>query len=178
MAGPGHESVRVGVIGHRSDLDPERLRPLVDAALDAAAKGADVVVRSALAEGSDRLVADRVLARPRSRLVAVIPLPPNDYAADFADAASRAEFHRLLARAEEVVITSLKSEPPLTREEAYERAGRAVVDGCDVLVAIWDGKPSRGRGGTAEIVSYARSLGRPVAWIRPDVASLTMDGVA
>ena len=169
--------MNVGVIGHRSDLDTERLAPMVDAALDAVAQGADLVVRSALAEGADRLVASRVLARPRSRLVAVLPLPPADYAADFADSTSQAAFDRLLARADQVVITSLEGEPPVTREEAYERAGRAVVDGCNVLVAVWDGKPSRGRGGTAELVSYARSLGRPVAWIRPDVVSLTIEGV-
>jgi hypothetical protein len=41
------------------------------------------------------------------------------------------------------------------REDAYARAGHAIVDASDVLVALWDGKPARGRGGTAEIVQYA-----------------------
>jgi hypothetical protein len=31
-----------------------------------------------------------------------------------------------------------------------------------VLLAVWNGEPSRGRGGTAEIVGYAREIGRPV----------------
>ena len=43
-----------------------------------------------------------------------------------------------------------------TREKAYERVGRYVVDRCDVLIALWDGERSRGHGGTAEIVDYAR----------------------
>jgi hypothetical protein len=34
------------------------------------------------------------------------------------------------------------------------------VNHSDLLVTFWDGEPSRGRGGTAEIVAYARELGR------------------
>jgi hypothetical protein len=49
-----------------------------------------------------------------------------------------------------------------TREEAYERAGHEVVARCDVLIALWDGAPPRGRGGTAAIVEHARALGRRV----------------
>src|SRR5205085_2201316 len=48
------------------------------------------------------------------------------------------------------------------RRQAYFNAGRYVVDHCDVLIAIWDGKEARGKGGTAVIVDYARSCGRPL----------------
>ena len=58
--------------------------------------------------------------------------------------------------------------PQPTREDAYLAAGHAVVDDADVVLALWDGRPARGRGGTAEVVEYARSLGRPLVWI--DVA--------
>ena len=44
--------------------------------------------------------------------------------------------------------------------------GRYVLDRCDVLVAVWDGQPARGRGGTADIVAMARHCGKPMAWIR------------
>jgi hypothetical protein len=36
------------------------------------------------------------------------------------------------------------------------------VESSDVLLALWDGGASRGRGGTAEIVAYARERGVPV----------------
>ena len=52
-----------------------------------------------------------------------------------------------------------------TRVEAYEQAGQYVADHCDVLVALWDGRPATGRGGTEEIVQYARENKRPVVWI-------------
>ena len=40
--------------------------------------------------------------------------------------------------------------------------GKKVVDACEILIAIWDGKPSRGNGGTAEIVNYALEQGRTI----------------
>jgi hypothetical protein len=60
---------------------------------------------------------------------------------------------------------SVLGEQP-TREDAYLAGGLALVDDVDVLVALWDGEPSRGRGGTAEVVQYARDTGTPVEWIR------------
>ena len=112
---------------------------------------------SALAEGADRLVAQQAMVRGAS-LEAVLPLPRDDYLADFSAEESKAEFLELLGRAAVVI------EQPATprREEAYERAGRAVVDRSDILLALWDGRPAQGRGGTAEIVSYARRQHVPV----------------
>ncbi|MGA7927857.1 MAG: hypothetical protein WCA20_17955, partial [Candidatus Sulfotelmatobacter sp.] len=48
---------------------------------------------------------------------------------------------------------------------AYEAVGRFVVRHCDVLIAVWDGRQSNGRGGTADIVHYAATVGVPVWWI-------------
>jgi hypothetical protein len=55
-----------------------------------------------------------------------------------------------------------------TRDEAYERAGRRIIDESDVVVALWNGGPSGGRGGTAEIVEYARDRGVPVVWLHTE----------
>jgi hypothetical protein len=41
------------------------------------------------------------------------------------------------------------------------------VSGSDVLMAVWDGQPARGKGGTAEVVEYARALGKPLILINP-----------
>lgn len=156
--------VRIGVTGHRVLQDEEGVTRAVDELLDRLAAGGGVVMelRSGLAEGADRLVADCVLARPGARLVGMLPLPPEDYMADFGTPASQAAFRTLLDRAAAVVVV----EPAPTREAAYERAGRAIVDASDVLVALWDGEGSRGRGGTAEIVAYAMDRGVPVEVVR------------
>src|SRR4029077_14955759 len=38
----------------------------------------------------------------------------------------------------------------------------------DLVIAVWDGKPSRGVGGTADIVANARNLAKPLVLIHPD----------
>jgi hypothetical protein len=160
MGGAG--DLWVGVSGHRDLARPEAVAAEVDAVLDRLTLDdpRTLVVVSALAEGADRIVARQVLARPGGRLVALLPLDPADYVADFADADSVREFTELLAAADEhEVITGAPSDD-WTREAAYERAGHAMLDRCDVLLALWDGQPGRGRGGTAEMVFEAGLIGR------------------
>lgn len=143
--------------------DPDAVSAAVDAVLDRLGEGGTVALTavSSLAEGADRLVARRVLDRPDGRLVALLPLEPDDFATDFESDASVREFNELLAAADEVQV--IPADPAdASREAAYERAGLAVLAGCDVLVALWDGEPSRGRGGTAELVEQARGSGHLV----------------
>ena len=161
-------SLRIGVTGHRQLPDPAALLPAVRTAIQGLIErflgpGAEpaLLVVSALAEGADRLVATEVLAGPDATLEASLPLPPGEYLGDFTGDASKAEFNDLLGRAASVWL----ARPGASRDEAYERAGRHVVDRADVLIALWDGEPPRGRGGTATIVAYAREQGVPVAWV-------------
>jgi len=156
--------VRIGVTGHRFLADMDRVVAGVDKALhrvEQAFPGRKLTVISPLAEGADRLVAERVLARPLARLIAVLPLPQSDYMQDFRTAESRTAFLRLLNQAERV----LELPPRQTREEAYEAVGHYVLNHCQLLIAIWDGREAQGQGGTAEIVAEARRRGLPLAWI-------------
>jgi hypothetical protein len=41
------------------------------------------------------------------------------------------------------------------------------VDRSDVLLAVWDGRPARGFGGTGDVVAYARRRGVPVEVVWP-----------
>lgn len=156
--------VAVGVTGHRFLADLERLTAGVEVALDRieqAFPSEPLTVISPLAEGADRLVVQRVLARPGAQLVVPLPLPKSDYSADFESTSSREEFMDLLAQADEVVALP----PAINRDQAYATAGRYVLGHCDVLIAIWDGKPAQGLAGTSEIVALARAGGLPLAWI-------------
>ncbi|MCU1397639.1 MAG: hypothetical protein JWN62_748 [Acidimicrobiales bacterium] len=145
---------RVGVSGHRSYNDAEVVAAMTDTVLERVLRGqATPTVVSNLAEGADQLVAELVLNRPGAVLEVVLPLPIDDYDNDFVSSDTRRRFDALLAKASSViVIDQVHGE---ARESAYERAGHAIVDSCDVLVALWDGLPARGRGGTAEMVQYA-----------------------
>jgi hypothetical protein len=153
----------VGVVGHRALADVRSITSALEdvvVALDMVHPGRWRII-SALAEGADRVVARRLLERDGSALVAVLPLLPEDYERDFDTEASRIEFRRLLGRAAEVV--QLPEKP--SREGAYEAAGQVVVERADVMVAVWDGEPARGRGGTAGVVEQARRAGLPIVWI-------------
>ncbi len=150
----------MGVSGHRLLADAGAVAESVDQALDRIGRGSALVAVSSLAEGADRIVAARVLARGGG-LEVVLPLPVDDYATDFADAGSREEFTALLAAADPVTVVPPDPGDP-SREAAYARAGSAVLETCDVLLALWDGAPAHGRGGTAEVVAEARLTGRRV----------------
>ncbi|MEJ7833347.1 MAG: hypothetical protein WKF79_10550 [Nocardioides sp.] len=157
-------ALRVGVSGHRALADPAAVAHDVDLVIDRLLPDHDggvIVSVSSLAEGADRIVAARVLARAGGRLEVILPLAVDDYIMDFADDSSRREFHDLLASAEHCQVAPADPADS-SREAAYARAGTAVLDACDVLLALWDGGPARGRGGTAEVVAVARKRGRPV----------------
>lgn len=146
--------LRLGVTGHRDLARPSEVASAVTQVLDRRlGAGRRPEVWSSLAEGADRLVTHRILDRPDAQLVAVLPLPADDYEDDFATEASRDEFRALLARADRQEV--LGPDDGGSRESAYERAGHRVVDASDLLLALWDGERSRGRGGTAEIIDYA-----------------------
>ncbi len=162
---------RIGVTGHRELDEPDDLRQPIREAIArllrlvpvAPGAGLALVVVSALAEGADRLVAEEVLADLDARLEVALPMDAGEYAEDFKTQESKQEFRCLLARARPGDVW--KAPGGLEREEAYERAGRYVVDRCDAIIAVWDGEKSRGRGGTADIVGYAQEQGVPIAWV-------------
>lgn len=130
-------------------------------------------VVSPLAEGSDRHVAS--VARDLGYAIDVaLPFARADYARDFADAESRSAFDRLLGEegsleAQHYFVLDGARGDDETR--SYEAVGRFVVRNCDLLIAIWNGRPARGRGGTAEIVRFATSFGRPIWWIDASASS-------
>jgi hypothetical protein len=171
---PGHRPappLRVGVTGHRHLADADGVAREVDRVLDRLVTvhtASALTAVSSLAEGADRIVAKRVLAR-QGTLDVVLPLDRDDYATDFADEASRHDFLRLLDAAESV-SSSARQE---SREAAYENAGREVLARCDVLLALWDGGPPRGRGGTAQLVTEAQAIGKPVEVVHVERAGVS-----
>ncbi len=162
----------IGVTGHRKlDNQPmiiERIRATLEniKAMVPPAKSTPLIlsVLSPLAEGADRLVAREVLNTPHSILEVVLPIKKEDYIKDFKTTQSKKEFEELFIKANHVRQLSYEG----SREEAYEQAGYHIVDHCDVLIALWDGKKAGGQGGTADIVDYARQKRCPLYWIQVD----------
>jgi hypothetical protein len=178
--------LRIGVTGHRMNRIAEADRGGVAGQIDAvfasleSALGAlpdpggdvydgDPALRlvTALAEGADRMAAQAALAR-KHEIQVVLPLDRDEYVKDFADPESSAAFRDLLSRATAVYeVTEFDGEAG-AREKAYETAGLLTLRQSDILLAVWDGAPAHGRGGTADIVAQAVRSGIPVVWVDPD----------
>jgi SMODS and SLOG-associating 2TM effector domain 1 len=166
--------VRIGVTGHR-DLEPDRKFEEVPALVRKLLPESDATplrlcVVSALAEGADRLIVEAVFDHEakrgeEARLEVVLPFEKERYIELQAfSATAEAEFEAWLMRSTSIIELGGQW-GPTGREASYAAAGQHVVNRCDVLVALWDGKPSRGRGGTAETLLYAAELGKPCIWI-------------
>lgn len=54
--------------------------------------------------------------------------------------------------------------------EAYMAASEHVLSTVDAIVAVWDSRPSDGRGGTGNVVEAACARGIPVTVVWPDGA--------
>jgi nucleoside 2-deoxyribosyltransferase len=158
--------LRIGVTGHRDPADETEISGLVRKHLSEIAKrfSANASTRviftvvSALADGADQLVVRQAieqLGADHVTLRAVLPFPAAGYAATVSHPRA---FEELLAMAATIVTLP----PSEDRGEAYERAGRVIVDHSDVVIALWDGYPADGRGGTAETVAYAQAKQTPV----------------
>lgn len=145
----------IGVTGHQTL--PEAARIHAERAIEELLGGqsAPVIGLSSLAEGADQIFAD-VLLRSGGTLHAVIPCW--GYVSAIAEA-SRQNYLRLLSAARSVTTLAYAS----PSEQAFDAAGQYIVEHCDLLVAVWDGQPARGLGGTADAVAHARRLGKDVA---------------
>jgi hypothetical protein len=152
--------MRIGVTGHQ-DIPAGALEYVtqgINEVLDGVEDG--LVGVSSLAAGADQMFASFVLERG-GRLEVV--LPSSGYETTFSRSEDLSRFHSLLARA--TTVETLSFAKP--SEEAYLAAGCRVVDRSEVLLAVWDGEPAKGHGGTGDIVEYAKSRGTRLEVVWP-----------
>jgi hypothetical protein len=93
-----------------------------------------------------------------------VVLPFENYAAGLPDDVARAEFEALLSRASQVETLPGGH---ASKEDAYFRASQRIVAQCDLVIAVWNGEPAKGHGGTADVVSFAESLGKELVILDP-----------
>ncbi|MER7446039.1 hypothetical protein [Microbacterium sp. NPDC097977] len=149
---------RIGFTGHQG-LTPDtevRVREELDAVISAAS---GLIGLSSLAEGADQIFADLVLEHGGELHVVV---PALDYESTFDDV-GLANYRRLLSMA--AAVTCLDHQE--SNEQAYWAAGKYVVEHSDRVIAVWNGQPAVGLGGTADVVRHAEELGRVVTIVWP-----------
>ena len=113
-----------------------------------------------LAAGADQLAAEVILELGGE--VEVV-LPCDRYASTF-NSEALTKFNRLLSRAMAVTVLPF----PEPSESAFLAGGLVVVERSQRILAVWDGLPAHGLGGTADVVMYAQALNRPVDVVWPD----------
>lgn len=147
----------VGFSGHRQLADPAAAASAITAALAELRQElpGDWIGLSSVAMGGDLLFVEQVLSLGLS-WHAILPLPPREFRQDFSES-EWPQVEQLLRRASHARVIDENG----SREDAYLDCGMETVDGADVLIALWDGEPARGKGGTADVVEYAKSIGKP-----------------
>lgn len=110
-----------------------------------------------LCDGADQIFARAVIERGGD--LAVV-LPADDYRERLVD---QDDFDRLLGKAAQV------SRMPFRHSDrrAFKAASVEVLRQSELLLAVWDGLPSRELGDTADVVNAAHAEGVPVVVLWP-----------
>jgi hypothetical protein len=169
------EAFVIGITGHRDSpdrVDAGHVKKLLSATFrrlrDENPKRS-LVLLTTLAPGSDSWAAT-CAADEEIPYVVVLPLPYEIYREDFATPDALQAFHRQIAGAEYYVempmragraskLTSRGSDPgnQQRRAQQYAQAGAYIVERAHQMVAVWDGEPAWGPGGTGEVVSWVEN---------------------
>lgn len=172
----------IGTTGHRVLDNDDRLHRSIMTSVKKILEmneGGTVTVLSPLAEGADRLLYESIKEmHPETGLHAIIPMDVCDYLKDFGTDASKEQFLEMLEDSISIDVVLAGSQTKKTeryegssrisqmiRNASYDACGKLMVDICDILIAIWDGEEARGKGGTGDVVQYARNRATPLIWI-------------
>jgi hypothetical protein len=148
----------VGITGHQG-LPPEAATLVVEKLPELLAQLGASSVLGSLAEGADQLCA-RVALSQGIPVRAIIPCV--GYESTFSGKSLRA-YQALLHEASSTQVLDF----PEPSEAAFFAAGVRVVEEADTLIAIWDGQPAAGKGGTGDIVNVARAASKTVKVLWP-----------
>jgi hypothetical protein len=171
----------IGITGHRAIAANPMVSKAVEAAItkvfrtlengstlfkaDKALSGSRrfrLKVISMLAEGAD-LVGMQAALECGAELMGVLPFDEESYREGFAGGTSRVAFDNVLTH-----LTSILVLGGIVGDDAsYELANSEILDRSDLVIAVWDGDPARGPGGTGDVVHHALQRGLPVIVISP-----------
>ncbi len=161
-------TLRIGASGHQQIGDEatiefvsrQLLELLTTFQRQAHEQGQKIIAYSALAIGTDRLFVKTALALD---IPVEVVIPCTHYAEIYDSVEIREEYHNLLSRCQQVHELPFEE----CSEDAYLAAGHWIVDHSDLMILVWNGYPAGGKGGTADIASYARLIRCPFIHINP-----------
>ena len=156
--------MRLGITGHRGL--PEETERLIRAALEKQVQQHSpdgLVGISCIADGPDAWFAETVLDHGGQIEVVI---PASSYREGL-PAWHHPVYDQLMWQAREMHSTGLSE----SGSRAHMAGSEILVGLADQLIAVWDGEPARGYGGTADVVTYAKRNGVPVDVVWPEGAT-------
>jgi uncharacterized membrane protein len=161
--------IKIAITGHRfienEDVVKQQLAKTVEKIIDDN-NGKGIEAYSCLALGADSFFAD-VAFNNKLPLTAILPFKEKEYLKDFSYNSEKKKLKEYLKKCK--TITVFANTLPTTqqvRNEMYLAAGKKLVDNCDILIALWDGKDAIGTGGTGDIVDYATKNNKQVIHLK------------
>ncbi len=158
----------IGFTGHRHLPDEAKSRAQILQLLEEKKEQTQGIVYgvSSAAAGGDLLFAETCihLGLP---LRILLPMPKEQFRKDF-DGPTWKRVEDVLRLAMSVEVTGGEQD----RDARYYECGIETVLQSRLLLALWDGEPSRGLGGTEQIVSFAKIEGRPIVWIHSHTGAI------
>lgn len=155
----------VGVTGHRDLVDGEleglqqRVRTFFKQLMQQF-PDLELELISGMAAGADSLVA-QVALDLSIPVTAVLPFEQSEYERDFEEPKELETFQTLLQQCQSITLPLLQGASHQqiqsnadTRTHQYAQLGIFISNHCQVLLALWDGKPTVEVGGTHGVLRY------------------------
>jgi hypothetical protein len=152
--------MKAGITGHQNLGEAETVAWVEAALKKAIAKHNVQHGFTSLAIGADQLFA-QILHDKHVPYTAVLPC--REIEKTFHTPAHLENYRRLLKNA--AAVETLEFIEP--EEKAFFEAGKRVVELSELVIAVWNGQPAKGLGGTADAVKYALDRKKPVVHINP-----------
>jgi hypothetical protein len=152
--------MRIGITGHQKLKEPSNWRWVREEFYRLLSPLPSLIGVTSLAIGADQLFANAVLQYQGS-LEIVIPFA--GYESTFSEGYDRQEYRRLLHLALKAEVLEKHG----SDEDAYFAAGKRMVDLSELIVAVWNGEPAAGLGGTADVVNYAVQQRKRIVHLNP-----------
>jgi hypothetical protein len=159
--------MKIGVTGHQTLGTAETVAWIIQALETAINEHKPDTGITSLAIGADQLYTE-LLRKRHIKYITVIPC--KKYEETFKTQNDLAKYQDLLQTASSIEVLPFDS----PSEEAFFAAGKQMAKLSDIVIAIWDGLPAKGFGGTGDIVKYALSIGKSVLHINPKVRQCSL----
>ncbi|MFT3908235.1 MAG: hypothetical protein QM737_02320 [Ferruginibacter sp.] len=173
------EQLIIGVTGHRHLEDAGKVEHEIRLAitkLKSQKNPKEIIAYSSLAIGADTIFADVCLSPEfGATLKVILPFDLNEYKELGFDKDQSRKLDDLLQRSTETTHITKAVVEKSEVNNYYLKAGKKIVEQCNVIIAVYDGLEAGGTGGTADIVDYVKEQNKELIIIKAfksDIAAL------